>query len=228
METRSPQADDDALCAHPMSRFTILLAGPIHPTPRLLAEVAGTRVIAADAGIRHAAPLGLVPELWVGDFDSHSPEDAGTDVPRLEWPRDKDRTDGEIAIEEALSRGATTVLLVGAFGGRTDHVFSHLVIALREAEAGREVVLFDGREWAFPLSRGPRTISTEAGAQFSILKFSDVRGLTIAGARFPLTLADLPFSSILTQSNEAVGESIRIDLAEGRAVLLLQADPNRH
>ncbi|RIY00314.1 thiamine diphosphokinase [Aureimonas flava] len=210
-----------------MSRFTILLAGPILVTPRLLEEVRGSRTIAADAGLAHAAPLGLVPELWVGDFDSHSPAVAEGAPPRLEYPRDKDRTDGEIAIQEAFARGASSVLLVGAFGGRTDHVFSHLVVALRESEAGRPVTLFDGREWGFPLARGPQSFAAEAGMQFSVLKFSDLEALTITGARFPLYRADIPFTSILTQSNEATGGEIAIDLAEGRAMLLLQADPER-
>ena len=208
-----------------MSRFTVLLAGPIHVTPRLLSEVAGTRAIAADAGIAHAARLGLHPELWVGDFDSHE-GGAGEGVPRHEWPRDKDRTDGEIAIDEAFARGASSVLLVGAFGGRTDHVFSHLVVALRESEAGRPVLLFDGLEWGVPLRPGSQSLPAEGGAQFSILKFSDLRGLSIRGARFPLDRVDIPFTSILTQSNEVTGE-IEIDLGEGRALLLLQADPAR-
>ncbi|WP_182086946.1 thiamine diphosphokinase [Aureimonas sp. ME7] len=207
-----------------MSRFTILLAGPIEATSELLAEVAGTRVIAADAGIRHAGALKVVPELWVGDFDSHVGEPDLVAVPRRTWPRDKDRTDGEIAIAEAWARGASSLLVVGAFGGRSDHAFSHLVIALRESEAGRDVVLFDGREWGYPLPLAPRRFAARRGAQFSILKFSDLGGLTIEGARFPLDRADIPFASILTQSNEALGD-VTVDLRKGRALLLLQADP---
>lgn len=47
-------------------RFTILLGGDVTVTDRLKAAVEGSRVIAADGGMRHAAPLGLTPELWVG------------------------------------------------------------------------------------------------------------------------------------------------------------------
>lgn len=207
-----------------MSRFTILLAGPIRPTPALCAAVAGTRVVAADAGIRHAAPLALAPELWIGDFDSEPSPAAGVGVPRETLPRDKDATDGELAVAAAIARGATSLLLVGALGGRSDHAFSNLVIALREAQAGREVELFDGRERGWPLGGGPRIYEAEPGAQFSILKFSDLTGLTIRGARFPLAAADIPFASILTQSNEAEGP-VEIALGGGRAILLLQADP---
>ena len=125
-----------------MNAFTLLLGGDLVRTPRLDAQTAGTRVIAADAGIRHAAPLGLAPELWVGDFDSVPAElrDAFPEVERRVFPADKDQTDGEIAIDAALALGATSLVLAGAFGGkRADHAFLHLALALRLAEAGIDV-----------------------------------------------------------------------------------------
>src|SRR5262245_23795107 len=42
-----------------MTTFTVLLAGDITPTARLAAQIAGTRIIAADSGMRHAAVLGV-------------------------------------------------------------------------------------------------------------------------------------------------------------------------
>ncbi|MCX7784062.1 MAG: thiamine diphosphokinase, partial [Meiothermus sp.] len=105
-----------------MHPFTILLGGSALPTQRLLAQVTGSRVIAADGGMRHAAPLGLQAELWVGDFDSASAELqlAYAHVPREEHPVGKDYTDGELAVQAALARGADRLILVGAMGGQTD------------------------------------------------------------------------------------------------------------
>ena len=53
-----------------MSKFAILLGGDVTPTPRLTRQLEGARVISADGGMMHAEALNLVPELWVGDFDS--------------------------------------------------------------------------------------------------------------------------------------------------------------
>ncbi|KQT47430.1 thiamine pyrophosphokinase [Aureimonas sp. Leaf454] len=210
-----------------MSRFTILLAGTIRPTSALIADVAATRVIAADRGMRHAEPLGIVPELWIGDFDSADAElqarHAG--VVRRTFPRDKDKTDGELAIETALARGATSLLVVGASGGpRTDHAFMHLVLALGLAERGIPVELFDGAERAVPLVEGQATrLQAVPGAAFSVLRFSDVEGLSISGAKWPLENMSLSFASILTQSNEATGP-VEVSLSKGRAVLIVQAE----
>ncbi len=208
-------------------RFTILLAGRVDPTPALIAAVADTRVIAADDGIRHAAALGVTPELWVGDFDSsHAlPAIQATSTPRETFPTDKDQTDGELAIDAAISRGATQLLLVGALGGpRSDHAFAHLILALRFAAHGLDVELFDGYEHAWPLSANPRRFALAAGTQFSILKFSDLSGLSVADAKWPLADVEVPFHSILTQSNEALGP-VTVRVREGVAMLIAQADP---
>ncbi len=211
-----------------MSHFVILLAGRVSPTLKLRQAVAGARVVAADDGIRHARDLSLSPELWVGDFDSapQAPPIALAGIRRETFPRDKDKTDGELAIEAAIDLGATRITLVGALGGpRSDHAFAHLILAMRYLRQGVDVALVDGAESAFPLSTEPRRFDLEPGAQFSILKFSAVRGLTIAGAKWPLTDVALPFTSILTQSNEALGP-VTVTLAEGDAILLAQADPS--
>ena len=50
--------------------FTLLLGGSLAVTDRLRALTEGSRVIAADSGMRHAVDIGVTPELWVGDFDS--------------------------------------------------------------------------------------------------------------------------------------------------------------
>lgn len=211
-----------------MEHFVILLAGRMRPTPALRAAIEGGRVIAADDGIRHAAGLGLAPELWVGDFDSapQQPPIALAGVRRETFPRDKDKTDGEIAIEAAIALGATRLTLVGALGGpRSDHAFAHFILALRYFHQGLDIALEDGAESALPLSATPRRVDLEPGTQFSVLKFSNVRGLTIEGAKWPLDNVDLPFSSILTQSNEAAGP-ITVSVAEGDAILLAQCDPS--
>ena len=87
-----------------MSLFVILLGGDLVATPRLAAQCAGARVIAADSGIRYAGIAGMMPELWVGDFDSATEEDfrQHAAVPRRTFPAAKDNTDGELAVDIAI------------------------------------------------------------------------------------------------------------------------------
>jgi len=210
-----------------MSRFIILLGGKLKRTPRLDAQMAGARVIAADAGMRHAAMLGVVPELWVGDFDSApdnlSPELAA--VPKQPYETDKDKTDGELAVAEALARGATSLVLAGAFGGpRADHAFLHAAMAIRRAKEGLSVVVTSGTQEGSPLLPGSRNFDFEDGTLFSILGFSHLSGLTVIGAKWPLDSVEVPFGSSLTISNEVRGD-LCISLAVGRAMLLAHPYP---
>ena len=205
-----------------MTRFVILLGGDVAPTPRLARQLEGRRVIAADSGIRHADQLGLVPELWTGDFDSVElgMGDAFPDVPREVFPSDKDVTDGEIAIETAIRRGARSLLLAGAFGGpRPDHAFLHMAMALSLAERGLEVVLSSGEQEGVPLLPGDSTFDYPAGTLFSVIGFTPLSGLSLFGAKWPLDRHEVPFGSSLTLSN-AVADRLTARLEAGRALLV--------
>jgi thiamine pyrophosphokinase len=202
--------------------FVILMGGPLTPTDRLLGQLSGARVIAADGGMRHARPLGLTPELWVGDFDS-TPDALiaeWPDVHREPYPSAKNETDGEIAVATALERGATRLILAGALGGeRSDHAFMHLLYAAKLAEQGIELLLTSGEEEAYPLLPGTVEIDLPQGSLFSILGLDTLSGLSIANARYPLTDFHLPFGSSRTVSNVAEG-TVRFTLSSGRALIL--------
>ena len=205
------------------SRWTILLAGDLRATPRLREQTAGTRAIAADGGIRHARVLELTPELWIGDFDSASPRllrDFAS-IPRRAHPADKDATDGNLAMDEAVRRGARHVVLAGALGGRMDHATAILAHMTALAAGGLSIMATSGKEEAWPLVPGGHVISLPAGTTFSIIGFTALRGIALKGAKWPLRKADIPFGSTLGVSNIA-REDLQISLEEGRGVLLAQ------
>ncbi len=203
--------------------FTLLLGGSLSITDRLLALTEGSRVIAADSGMRHAADLGMTPELWVGDFDSSDAAliERFPTVERRTYPAAKAVTDGEIAVAEAIARGATRLILVGALAGeRSDHALQHYLNALGLVEDGYEVVLTSGEEEAYPFSEESElALELPAGALFSVLGFTALEGLTIRNARYPLKDFQLPFGSSRTISNVAEGP-ISVSLSRGRAILL--------
>ncbi|HEV7414771.1 MAG TPA: thiamine diphosphokinase, partial [Tianweitania sediminis] len=189
--------------------------------PRLASQIVGSRVIAADSGIRHAAALDVEPELWVGDFDSSDDmlQALMARVPRKPFPAEKDFTDGELAVDLALAHGATELVLVGAFGGpRPDHAFLHMTMALRLAEAGTRVLLSSGHQEGVPLTAGLFRFDYPENTLFSVLGFTDIV-VSIEGARWPLSKRPVPFGSSLTLSN-FVSSSLSVELHSGQALLL--------
>ena len=204
-----------------MTRFSILLDGALTPTDRLRGQVVGSRVIAADGGIRHAAALGLDVELWVGDFDSAEPDliALNADVERQTHPAAKDRTDGEIAIDEAVRRGAREMILVGGLGGQSDHALAHIMLGLRLERGGIPVVITSGREEAWPLLPGLRKIDLPAQCRISIVALADLAGLSLAGVEWPLVDRSVELGSSLTLSNVVTGP-LEITLEQGHGVVV--------
>jgi thiamine pyrophosphokinase len=205
-----------------MSKFVILMAGDVTPTQRLKNQINGARVIAADSGMKHAEALGLTPELWVGDFDS-SPtllRDQWSSVEQERYPVAKDKTDGELAVDAAVKRGASEIILLGAFGGQFDHVLAHAALLHVMAAKGIKTFATSGTEEAWPLSTSLSLWQTPTGTRVSVVGLTDMKALSILGVRWPLQRRDVAFGSSLTLSNESKGD-ISITLEQGRAMVML-------
>ena len=204
-----------------MTKFSILLGGNLLVTARLRKQIAGSRVIAADSGMMHATTLGLVPELWAGDFDSAGPELAiqYRHIPRQTFPAEKDATDGSIAVAEAIARGATAIVLVGGLGGQADHTVGILGTALQLAQRGVPCIVTSGDEEAWPLLTGGTRIDLPPASRLSIVPFSDLEGLDLEGVKWPLSKRAVPLGSTLTLSNIANGP-VRIELQSGYGIAI--------
>lgn len=203
------------------SKFAILLGGRLKPTPRLLRQITGARVIAADSGMVHADTLGLTPELWVGDFDSTGIDLARrhASVGRREHPAEKAETDGDLAIAEALALGAREIVLLGGFGGQADHMLGHVGLLIKLAQSKIGVMLTSGNEEAYAVLPGRVTIALKHGERVSIIPFADLAGLDIENVKWPLTKRAVPLGSSLTLSNVALGPvTIGLDSGYGVAV----------
>lgn len=209
-----------------MERFVILLDGDLTPTDRLKQQIGGCRVIAADGGIRHAEALKLEPEIWLGDFDS-TPDNlppALQQAARIAYPEDKNETDGELAVEVARKEGADELLLIGAFGGRrADHALLHKLMALHLAADGVPIILSDGVQEGYPILPGKYRFEFPADTLFSLVGFTDLSGLTITGAKWPLASVEVPLGSSWTLSNRVAGD-LEIELKRGQALLIVRLE----
>ena len=190
-------------------------------TSRLRRQIAGARFIAADSGMKHARALSIVPELWVGDFDS-----AGSElmldyahVPRQTHLADKDATDGEIAVSEAFRLGATEFILIGGLGGQSDHATAHLGLALHLAQTGHRCFISNGNEEAYPLIAGSYDFDFGAQSRLSIIPWSDIKGLDLTGVKWPLKDKTLTLGTSFTMSNVALG-SVKLSFASGIAIAI--------
>jgi len=186
-------------------------------------------LICADGGIQAAKQLSLSPNLIVGDFDSWpesspAPEGGsvldGAEVIRLS--AEKDETDTQYAVEEALRRGYRSFLILGGLGGRLDHTLANIATLeyLKDQNAdglladdrhrvriGRnETVLFDGFEGAalsiFPQGGGACVVSG-------------------TGVRYKLEHLRLSSGFPLGVSNHITAPQCRVTVEEGTALFIV-------
>lgn len=187
-------------------------------------------VIAADGGARKAAAMGLPPRIVIGDGDSLSEEDIaslrGQGVEVLLFPAEKDESDTELALREAVAAGARRIVVLGAFGGqRLDHSLANLaLLALPEIE-GRDVVLTDGATTIRLLGRadGPGELHVKGAPGELVSLFpldATVEGIVTAGLRYPLHDEPLRLGPSRGLSNELVETEAHISTRRGRLVVV--------
>jgi thiamine pyrophosphokinase len=196
---------------------------------RRLAQLDQPFVVAADAGAETAARLGFVPDVVLGDFDSIDAaalsDLRARGVPIESYPTDKDATDGQLAIERALTRSPDEMLLVGFLGGpRLDQELANVLllatlsVATTLVDGSNECRLVRaGETWAW---------SAEPGEIVSLLPLDgDAHGVRTCGMRWQLNGDTLPLGSTRGVSNEPIAESVLVELTAG-ALLVTRHFPN--
>lgn len=175
--------------------------------------------VCCDSGLKHREGLGIVPDLIVGDFDSH--EDPHLDIETIVLPCEKDDTDTVFAVKEALARGFTDFLLVGVIGGRLDHTLGNVSILLMLDAAGCKAAALDDYSELRIVSSGPARVEDSYGF-FSLLNISGTaRGITVRNAKYPLENGEITCEYQYGISNEVLpGKKAEITVREGRLLLV--------
>ena len=194
---------------------------------RLLGSGPPDLVIAADGGALKAVALGFAPNVVVGDTDSlgtaavQELRDSGVEV--LVHPTAKDESDTELAVLEALARGATSLLIVGAFGGaRLEHTIANLLLLAMPQLVGCEVVLADGASVVQLVDDGvPLKIDGRPGDFVSLFPLAPlVEGVTTTGLAYPLRGESLTQGPARGLSNLMDEQSATVSARNGRLLVV--------
>ena len=181
-------------------------------------------ILAADAGMEALYRDHILPDIIVGDFDSVNPD-------TLEYFHDKeqiekDDTDTEYAIREAIRRGAMEIVVIGATGTRIDHVLGNISLLGIGLEEQIKISLVDEHNRIRMINQ-PMTIRKEEqyGKYVSLIPFSEkVCGVTLRGLKYPLTDYTMGGFNSLGISNEIVSDEASISLSSGQLIVIESKD----
>ena len=183
-------------------------------------------IICVDAGVGHAAGLGVTPALIVGDLDSVGALPPGIQV--LKFHKEKDETDTILAIQYGLRAGMTDFVIAGGLSGRLDHTLANLSALLYLDRHGGRGVIIDEQNEAFLLPGGKITVPRRDGFYLSVFPFgADARGVRERKTKYTLTDATLCLDFPLGVSNEFSGPFAEISVEKGPLLIILSKDaPN--
>ena len=217
-----------------MSKRIVLVSGgelDEELTLGLLKQDENVYVIGVDKGIEFLYSHNITPSYIVGDFDSTKQEIADyyreqTNVPIREFNPVKDASDTEIAIRLAMTLGATEIIILGATGGRIDHLWANVQSLTIPFKAGIDAKILD-KQNRISLIGGKTVLkkSEAYGPYFSVFPLGkDVYGFSIQGAKYPLRNHTLtPYDSLCVR-NQIEDEEVVIDFLSGVVILMETRD----
>lgn len=203
-----------------MTRAAIIGNRRLRPSPalrRLLRRA--DLVICADGGVRAARSLGIVPQVVVGDLDSAGAGSLawarGRRARLIAHPREKDKTDAQLAVEYALRSGAREIDLLGVLGGRLDHTLANIGLLVYAAGWGCRARILHERTELF-LAAARTTIRGRAGDLVSLIPLSaTATGVTTRGLKYPLHNDRLRMDATRGISNEMSGPAAVVKVGRG-------------
>ena len=149
------------------------------------------RVIACDGAYARLKSLGVEPDFVVGDCDSISEEDRNALGSRIVRVDEQETNDLEKAFRFAVEMDSDAqIVIVGAGGGREDHLIGNVFRLVGLAERVPDVAMLTnaGR---FDVVKGERTFECAPGEAVSV--FAPVAGTKVEseGLQWPLGGVDL-------------------------------------
>ncbi len=185
--------------------------------PTLEVEVKEDNVIYVDGGYKYKDEKKNTLAI-VGDFDSlgYLPENAHT------VPKEKNFTDGELAIRKAKQLGASKVVIYGALGGRIDHILGNIALLEIALNLGLKSEIRDKKE-IVTLENGKVKINVGKNKTISLIPFTDKAVVTDSkGLYYPLNDLTLTKGDTVGISNVTTEEEISFTVNSGKVLCIIE------
>ncbi len=181
-------------------------------------------VICADGGYKHTKNLGIVPDLWIGDGDSLKDRDI-TAKEIIGFPPQKDNTDTDLAVMEALHRDYKEITILGALGGRLDHEYSHFCLLKKILDNGGRGTILDSYN-EITMENKSFSVFPNDKKYISFFPFGgDVSDFCIKGLCYETENMHLVSGEVQASSNCFVGErSGEISFSSGYVLVIRSND----
>ena len=208
-----------------MQRIIILANGELPDLNKAQALLgANDLIMCADGGTRHALALAVKPYLIIGDLDSAEKDtlqkfrDDGVQIEL--YPRDKNETDLELAINRAIELNPKQILIVAALGGRLDQTLANITLLTDLRLSAFNIRLDDGVEEIF-LCRDQARVHGRTGDIVSLIPWQGaVSEIQTKNLKWPLHKETLYPDKTRGISNEMTDDTASISIGSGLLLIV--------
>ena len=208
----------------------VVIGGGNKPSKELLKKSCNNcdLIIAADKGAQYLFEENIFPNIVLGDFDSIDNEileklkekNLNIEV----YPKEKDFTDSELALNIALKHNPEEIIILGCIGTRMDHVLGNIGLLYKCLEKNIKGKLVDDNNIIFLVNKST-TLKNEGMKYIGFQGFRDmVSDFNIRGAKYDLYNHNLKFGECITVSNEFIKDTMDISFNEGVVMVIYSKD----
>ncbi len=181
-------------------------------------------ILCADGGTRHALALNLTPNLIIGDMDSIDSAERKTleerNIPIELFPRDKDETDLELALNKAVEMDSNEIVIVAALGGRMDQTLANIALLSNPQFVTRNVYLDNGIE-QLQFCRTQAEVRGRSGDIVSLIPWGNpVHGIQTQNLKWKLDHETLHPEKSRGISNEMTSDTASIKIESGLLLII--------
>ena len=176
-------------------------------------------IIAADSGYLSARSVGVVPDVFIGDFDSVLKEEIRAKK-IISLNPVKDKTDTQEAIDYAVSEGAKEITILGALGKRADHTIANIHLLKYAHDLGAKAEILDIDTY-ITLVTDELSVEKKIGCCLSLLPLTNCSGISASGVYYPLNNADMPVGNPYGISNEFTDDTAKISVKSGELLVIV-------
>ena len=183
-------------------------------------------ILASDGGYRTAKKMDLAIDVLIGDFDSITSEELkeaeSKGIKIISFPTDKDKTDGELAVDYAISEGSTELVILGSFKEELDHALGNLFLLFKIDKVGIVSKLIT-QLYEIEIINSEKEYLEKQGHELSLIPVSEtVEELNIEGSRYNLTNVKVEMGQTLTLRNVIIDKRARVYFKKGKVLSILK------
>jgi len=176
-------------------------------------------LIAADGGTNHCLEQGLSPLVILGDLDSADPiiinefEKSGMEI--FQYPKKKDYTDLEIALQYVQELNVDEIIIYAALGNRWDQSIANILLPI--IYTTKPIRLIDkNQEFIYIHGPAEKVLNGQVGDTISLIPLTgSVDEITTTNLEYPLIKEALVLGSTRGISNIFLTNQANISLKQG-------------